>query len=66
MAKKKAKPKKIAGVDLELHEAAVAFRDSLTSKADAHHAGTYPLWHGWALFEAFIAGAKWQAKQSKK
>lgn len=40
-------------------DAAVAFRDSLAPKADEWRHGAYPLWHGWALYEAFLAGVKW-------
>jgi hypothetical protein len=38
-------------------DAAVAFRESLVPRADGHAHGVYPLWHGWALVEAFQAGA---------
>lgn len=31
------------------------FRESLVHRADAY-AGHAPLWHGWALMEAFLAG----------
>ena len=45
-------------------DAADAFRTTLLQKADAHtpHAGKYPLWHGWALYDAFVAGAKFRAR----
>ncbi len=36
--------------------AATAFSDSMVSRADATDRGAYPLWHGWALREAFLAG----------
>lgn len=35
--------------------AANAFRDTLVPRADAHR-GAAPLWHGWAVFDAFLAG----------
>ena len=43
---------------LSLLKAGNAFRDSLIPRADAHtrHA---PLWHGWAIMDAFIAGAEY-------
>lgn len=49
---------------IDLASAASQFRDTLVPRADAHAAGVYPLWHGWALFDAFTAGAKWQASQT--
>lgn len=44
--------------------AAYVFRDSLVSMADQMAHGLYPMWYGWALVDAFIAGAKW-ARKSK-
>ncbi len=41
---------------IEELEAATAFRDQLVPRADEHAHGTYPLWHGWAIVEAFLAG----------
>lgn len=32
-----------------------AFRNSLVHRADADNHGA-PLWHGWALMDAFLAG----------
>lgn len=43
----------------DLLVAADAFRDTLIPKADQMHSGYYPLWHGWALHDAFVAGARW-------
>lgn len=37
-------------------EAGAAFRETLVSRADAHH-GPAPLWYGWAIMDAFLAGA---------
>lgn len=36
-------------------QAANEFRNSLLPRADAHN-GPAPLWHGWAVFDAFLAG----------
>ena len=33
-------------------------------QADGYH-GIVPWWHGWAVREAFIAGANWQREQDK-
>lgn len=39
-------------------DAAYAFRDSLVPRADHHSGGgRYPMWHGWAIYDAFLAGA---------
>lgn len=43
--------------------ASYAHVDALVSKADGR-AGSYPWWHGWALREAFEAGARWQRTQT--
>jgi len=40
-------------------DAAYAHVDALVPKADMTYIGA-PLWHGWALREAFLAGAQWQ------
>lgn len=45
-------------------EAANSFRDSLVPKADGFANGHAPLWHGWALFDAFLAGMD-HARQSQ-
>ena len=35
-----------------------AFRNTLLARADARTVGgNYPLWHGWAIMDAFLAGA---------
>lgn len=41
-------------------DAAYAFVDSMVPKADVVHNHTAPLWYGWALREAFIAGSKFK------
>ena len=41
--------------------AAYAFVQSMLGRADgALDFGTSPFWHGWALAEAFLAGARWR------
>jgi hypothetical protein len=55
----------IAAVDLDATVAAVAFRDRLVPKADLLAHGVYPLWLGWALIEAFLAGIAY-ARQSDR
>lgn len=45
-------------------DAAAAFLSTLLSRADSMAAGVYPLWHGWALREAFLAGARWERGRS--
>lgn len=49
--------------DEKTADAAVKFRDSLVPKADQMVHGKFPLWHGWALYEAFIAGAAFEQKK---
>lgn len=34
------------------------FRETLEHRADAFN-GVYPLWHGWAILDAFLAGAEY-------
>lgn len=45
-------------------DAAVAFRDSLVPRADEMAHGKFPLWHGWALYDAFIAGVSFARSES--
>lgn len=42
----------------ELMTAAYAYVDSVVDTADTSPFG-FPLWHGWALRQAFIAGAEY-------
>lgn len=42
--------------------AAYAHVGTVIAQADAHK-GASPLWHGWAIQEAFEAGAEWQRSQ---
>lgn len=43
-----------------LMDAAYAFVDGMVPRADVLHNHTAPLWYGWALREAFIAGSKFK------
>ena len=49
-----------------VQDAAFKFRDSLVAKADEMAHGVYPLWHGWALFDAFVAGAAFAQSATEK
>lgn len=40
---------------IEELQAGNAFRDQLVPRADSDHHGA-PLWHGWAIMDAFLAG----------
>lgn len=46
-------------------QAGNAFRDTLVPKADAYANGHAPLWHGWAIMDAFLAGIDWGRNQPK-
>ena len=48
-----------AGSDAVL-DAAYDFVDSMKHRADVIHNHTTPMWYGWALREAFIAGSKFK------
>jgi len=50
----------------EMLSAAYQFRESLLPRADEHAHGQYPLWHGWAIVEAFEAGWKFAREQQSK
>ena len=41
------------------HEAATDFVQNMEHRADVHDEDGAPLWYGWALWEAFRAGAHW-------
>jgi hypothetical protein len=45
-------------VAAEVFEAARGFLASAAARCDAVERGAYPLWYGWALLEAFVAGWK--------
>lgn len=43
-------------------DAAYDFVDTMIPRADVQ--APFPAWFGWALREAFVAGAKWQRENS--
>ncbi len=45
--------------------AAYRFRESIVDLAD-RFGGPAPVWRGWALHEAFKAGAEWQARRKSQ
>lgn len=51
-------PKKIEKPPIEDIVAGDTFRNSLVERADAWD-GPAPLWHGWALMDAFLAGIEY-------
>lgn len=53
----------VAGLD-EAIAAGSDFRDALVTRADGYN-GIAPLWHGWAIMDAFLAGAAWRAALSR-
>ena len=42
-----------------------AFRNTLLPRADANTSG-FPLWHGWAIMDAFLAGIEYSRNQKPK
>lgn len=48
----------------DVMDAAYAFVDSMKGRANDWH-GPAPLWYGWALREAFIAGSRLQQEKEK-
>ncbi len=42
-----------------------AFRNAMLDRADSSKAGA-PLWHGWVIMEAFLAGVDHGRKTSKE
>lgn len=46
--------------------AAVAFRESLVPRADRMEHGQYPLWNGWAIYDAFVAGAQYATQSESR
>jgi hypothetical protein len=48
---------------IEELQAANAFRDTL--KPDFRLGGTYPLWYGWVIVDAFLAGIKYGREHSQ-
>lgn len=49
----------------EDYMAASKFKLSLTNRADAHDFSR-PLWHGWAIMDAFFAGIEYGRANPKK
>jgi hypothetical protein len=49
---------------IEELQAGDEFRWTLVDQAVANHIGA-PLWHGWALMDAFLAGIDWARKHDK-
>jgi hypothetical protein len=47
---------------IEELEAANAFRDTMIPRADGKM-GPAPYWYGWAVFDAFLAGADWARRK---
>lgn len=45
-------------------QAADAFRNTMVPKADAMNHDA-PLWHGWAIFDAFLAGMDYARKKTR-
>jgi hypothetical protein len=64
---KKAKDKIAAGLPEinALIVAGEAYRSTILSRADGTLNG-YPFWHGWALMDAFLAGAAHARKKETK
>lgn len=58
LAARPAAPALTAGTERETDDivAGNTFRETLVPRADSSAAGGFPLWHGWALMEAFLAG----------
>ena len=50
---------------IEELKAGEAFRSSLICRADGWHSHA-PLWHGWALMDAFLAGIDYARKQKSE
>ena len=48
---------------IEELKAGEELRSSLIEKADEWK-GPAPLWHGWAIMDAFLAGIDWARKQT--
>ncbi|NVL49950.1 hypothetical protein F2S72_09375 [Pseudomonas syringae pv. actinidiae] len=57
--------KETSGHIAPVTHAAYAHVETVVAQADAHQ-GASPLWHGWAIQEAFEAGAEWQRSQAVK
>lgn len=51
--------------DVEDIKAGNALRESMLDMADAKQAGA-PLWHGWAIMDAFLAGVEYERMKNRK
>lgn len=51
--------------DIEDLIAGNAFRETLVPRADQMRAGC-PLWHGWAIMDAFLAGVDYARSSSSR
>lgn len=49
---------------IEELQAGNAFRETLIPRADAHNIGA-PLWYGWAIMDAFLAGIDYARKEGQ-
>lgn len=52
--------------DIEDLKAGDAFRDTLLDRADGYDEGEAPMWFGWAIMAAFLAGAEHAREQAAK
>jgi len=52
----------IPPVELAAHE----FKGTLLNRVDGESPKGYPFWYGWALREAFLAGAKWAKDRGER
>lgn len=50
---------------IEEIQAGDEFRQSLEMRADSWKYGIAPVWHGWALMDAFLAGIDWERVNCK-
>ena len=53
------------GIEWAITEAGYKHFDSVIPRADGG-IGFAPYWHGWAVREAFVAGALWQRERTEK
>lgn len=57
--------KKATKRPIEELNAGDAFRKSMLPKADRLDPGGYPVWHGWVIMDAFLAGIDYARSVSK-
>jgi hypothetical protein len=58
------KPKTAEMPPIEEILAGNAFRDTMVPKADGHVLKC-PIWHGWVIMDAFLAGIQWERNREK-